>query len=125
MRRLEKREIWPDKRCRRVKELRDVLWRRYRRHNSQPALEWYKRGRNENSKIRKELFHNSIRRKLSLKMQLMRLRNSGGRVVDDNNICHQLNDKLPSVITVQNTIAPTPETWDGQEDLESIETEKT
>ena len=51
---MKKINEWFNHDCIKAKEKRDLLWNRYRRHNSEQAYERYKQARNEYTVVRKE-----------------------------------------------------------------------
>ena len=51
---MRKTNEWFNHKCVEAKEKRDLLWNRYRRHNSENAYERYRQARNEYTKVRKQ-----------------------------------------------------------------------
>ena len=91
---------WFNHHCVKAKERRDLLWNRYRRHNSGKVYERYKQARNEYTIVRKEaqitferdiidkneehpeLFHSYIKSKSKVKDKIQSIMDKGKNYVN-------------------------------------------
>ena len=108
---------WFNHDCVKAREKRDLLWNRYRRHNSEKAYERYKHARNEYTAVRKEaqiafekdiidkskdqpkLFYSYIKSKSKVKDKIQSVMDKGQNFVKEEEICEILNNSFQSVFT--------------------------
>lgn len=68
-------------------------------------------------KMQKEnpkLLRNSVRGRLSVKEQIIRLRDSEGRIVEtEEETCDELNAKFQGMFTVEEAVLPALGRWEG------------
>ncbi|KAK8748335.1 hypothetical protein OTU49_016085 [Cherax quadricarinatus] len=115
-----KTSLWFTRRCREAKTKCNREWKRYRRHRTQENKEISRRARNEYAQIRREaqrqyendiaskvksdpkLLYSHIRRKTTVRDQVIRLRKEGGELTrNDQEVCEELNTRFKEVFTVE------------------------
>nr|XP_053653652.1 uncharacterized protein LOC128703123 [Cherax quadricarinatus] len=116
---------WFTQRCREAKTRCTREWKRYRRQRTQENKEISRRARNEYAQIRREaqrqyendiaskvktdprLLYSHIRRKTTVKDQVIRLRKGDGEFTrNDREVCQELNTRFKEVFTVETSRTP-------------------
>ena len=110
---------WFNARCARARKNKELLWKRYSRHPSEPARIRYNEARNSYTQIRKEaqinyekdiidkskeqpkLFYNYINSKTKKKDQILTITDEGITYDNEKDMSEVLNRKFQSVFTIE------------------------
>ncbi|KAK8747748.1 hypothetical protein OTU49_016574, partial [Cherax quadricarinatus] len=111
---------WFTRRCKEAKTKCNREWKKYRRQRTHKNREISRRARNEYAPVRREaqrqyendiasriktdpkLLYSHIRRKTTVKDQVIRLRTEGGELTrNDQEVCEELNRRFKEVFTVE------------------------
>ena len=108
---------WFNDKCRKERTIKQLLWRRFRRHSTQAAYERYKVGRDKYTQVMREakkdfekdiiskcedqpkLFYNYINSKTKSKTQIIAIKENETVFTKEKDMCEILNKKFKSVFT--------------------------
>ena len=137
-----KEKQWFNEKCMEVKNKRDVLWNRFRRHGGQRAYSKYKKVRNEYTRIRREaqtnyekdivvkcqsqpkLFYSYVKSKIKVTDKIQSIMDEGTSYTNEEDICEIFNKKFQSVFTKEKYFSENIGSCTGAEKLENISINK-